>query len=300
MFGKHVVWRGFSGIVVFAICSLFLGVWMVYHLVCQPFLDVGPAPEFARLLVRLAELALFNLSWGLALWSYLRTALTDPGTSRCPEWEAWRAENLTEIQAHEATQEAEQSQGGTGLRKRAWNTNTMTHCRLCRRARPMRAHHCRHCGVCVLRMDHHCPWVGNCIGWRNHKYFMLFNFWSCAACIVCLLTMKNPNALDAIGIGTSQTPLPISTVLVIVMVAGTTVTGFLFALSVYFAVQNVTMLEDSFPGENPFKLQSRTANLTQFLGPLDLGVLIPVPPSTRLRGTAFPLGKAGTPQYGSV
>lgn len=51
-------------------------------------------------------------------------------------------------------------------------------CRWCKIYKPPRCHHCRHCGTCVLAMDHHCPWVGGCVGWFNHKFFIIFCFWS--------------------------------------------------------------------------------------------------------------------------
>jgi palmitoyltransferase len=52
------------------------------------------------------------------------------------------------------------------------------YCQYCKSFKPPRSHHCSDCKRCVLKMDHHCPWVNNCVGYRNHKYFILFLFYS--------------------------------------------------------------------------------------------------------------------------
>jgi len=49
------------------------------------------------------------------------------------------------------------------------------------RLKPHSAHHCSMCNECVLRMDHHCPWIANCVGFYNHKYFILFLFYTCVS-----------------------------------------------------------------------------------------------------------------------
>lgn len=47
-------------------------------------------------------------------------------------------------------------------------------CSKCKCWKPDRSHHCSSSGKCVLKMDHYCPWFSECIGFRNHRYFVLF------------------------------------------------------------------------------------------------------------------------------
>lgn len=56
-------------------------------------------------------------------------------------------------------------------------------CKKCNTFKPRHAHHCSNCRACVLELDHHCPWVNNCVGWRNHKYFLLFVGYAWLGCL---------------------------------------------------------------------------------------------------------------------
>jgi DHHC palmitoyltransferase len=47
-------------------------------------------------------------------------------------------------------------------------------CIQCENLRPEKTRHCNYCNKCVQGFDHHCTFVNNCIGYRNHKYFILF------------------------------------------------------------------------------------------------------------------------------
>mmetsp|Transcript_18296 Transcript_18296/g.13145 ORF Transcript_18296/g.13145 Transcript_18296/m.13145 type:complete len:122 (-) Transcript_18296:679-1044(-) len=47
-------------------------------------------------------------------------------------------------------------------------------CVYCESMRSERSFHCNFCNRCVEKFDHHCPFINNCLGYRNHKYFLLF------------------------------------------------------------------------------------------------------------------------------
>lgn len=137
------------------------------------------------------------------LFSHIRCMCTNPGAARQYlaqdlqasmqlEFERLKADGLSSEMAARSTLV---DLGGTC---QAWG-NTKWWCVECDTFRPRHTHHCKTCRCCVLEMDHHCPWVNNCIGWRNHKYFILFlsyawigSVWSCFSLACALYELPEP------------------------------------------------------------------------------------------------------------
>ena len=119
----------------------------------------GVAALVAQLLASVVVLVLATL----ALTSLARVALTHPGNPP-PNWLALPA------YASRPRQEDEEAP----LRA----DRVIRYCKHCCDFKPDRTHHCSVLGECVLRFDHFCPWVGNTVGFYNHKFFLLFCFYT--------------------------------------------------------------------------------------------------------------------------
>lgn len=260
-YGKHT--SILSCISIAVVLSIYGAEWWVYHGVCHPSLQGA---------------LLFNALLALAVWSYLRTALSDPGTPDCEEWKEW-----SELRS-QATEPATPTK-----RPRGWAAGEVTWCPECGRERPERAHHCSQCGVCVLRMDHHCPWVGNCVGWRNHKYFILMNWWSFWSALAFVLTMRGPTIVEAfdllgiLGLQIAMAPAIAAISCFVFML----ITGGMFVHSVSMAARNTTVIEEFFHGDNPYCHPSCWENMKQLVGSFDLWLLLPVEAVDRPSGTTF-------------
>lgn len=85
------------------------------------------------------------------------------------------------------------------------------YCEICDQPKPPRTHHCRKCKICIHRMDHHCIWINNCVGYKNHKYFLLFltyliitgciSLYPSIYAIACSFNSKELKVMDTVLIG---------------------------------------------------------------------------------------------------
>mmetsp|Transcript_100406 Transcript_100406/g.199246 ORF Transcript_100406/g.199246 Transcript_100406/m.199246 type:complete len:435 (-) Transcript_100406:37-1341(-) len=230
---------------------------------------------------------LYNITWGLAIWSYIQAHMTDPGS--VPK--RWQEFVLTVGDALPiAPARAE------------WQPGKATYCQKCRQPRPERAHHCAICGMCVLRMDHHCPWINNCVGFNNHKFFLLVGIYCCLLsligmvtsfvdlfiCIVSLLRLEHLFPVE----DPELTPVDI---LVLFVFGGLSMLFFLLLCPMVLshlplAQRNETTIEhhyDNMP--NPFDQQNTFANISQLFGDFGPDWLLPIMPRRPITdGVSFP------------
>jgi len=149
--------------------AIFLYEWFAYNIIYLG--RILPAVGKGALITPFA--VLFNVIWGLGMWSYARAHIADPGVvpKRWIDFVRGANDSLPIAPA-----------------RPEWQPGKATYCKKCDVPRPERAHHCLYCEVCILRMDHHCPWINNCVGFRNHKFFLLLGIYALLASIIALAT----------------------------------------------------------------------------------------------------------------
>eukprot|EP00980_Cylindrotheca_fusiformis_P031280 scaffold26118_cov171-Cylindrotheca_fusiformis.AAC.1 len=170
---------------VYAVCMILLPPWM-------STLD----EEGVRSMTLWGHLhrLLFTTTAVLAVYAHFKAMTTDPGAVPPDATPLSEDSNNVEAQPGGETDALNQPKRGKRL------------CRRCNSFKPKRAHHCSVCRRCIIKMDRayfvllcevvfmdilahcfvladHCPWVNNCVGIGNHKYFLLFIFYTCLSCI---------------------------------------------------------------------------------------------------------------------
>uniref|UniRef100_A0A6B2LAT2 Palmitoyltransferase n=1 Tax=Arcella intermedia TaxID=1963864 RepID=A0A6B2LAT2_9EUKA len=123
-------------------------------------------------------LVVFHTCFSLLCYSYYKTIVTPPGVAETN----WVPAESTEEELEEAKNQQVKSWQVDDFYKPKWCTH-------CKAYKPPRSHHCRDFSRCVLRMDHYCPWVNNCVGYKNHKFFLLFLFYASASLIIVLISV---------------------------------------------------------------------------------------------------------------
>lgn len=243
----------------------------------------------------------FDVVCLLVGWSFIRTTFTDPGTKDCAEWRAWRRESGVDdlpVPSKEDLDRVKRTPGPPGQ---------PSFCEKCDHYRPERAHHCQVCGTCILRMDHHCPLIGNCVGWRNHKFYLVLQWWQFWACVVFLFA---PNGPGQSAIWRDLRPLGVYNGLLISFsivwaCALAVISGRTLVVATFMAARNETHVESHQFEErrNPYMMPSMLGNLELLLGNLDIWLFLPVGRSgSSCRGTSFPylLNKGFTMPKGSI
>jgi len=231
----------------------------------------------------------FNISLGVALWSYYAASISDPGRipKRWQEFVSSVGELLSIVPP-----------------RLEWQVGKATYCHLCGMARPERAHHCKVCGHCVLRMDHHCPWLNNCVGFHNHKFFTLAVGYGLFTSFIAFFTAL-PELVACVGELAGVGPkdnLPQggqlnmeSPYIWVFMVFGVfalvllPLLGAMFFAHIKLIGRNTTTIEGHFSDmDNPFDQGSAMANLTQIFGDFGFDWFLPVAPwNPKCDGVSF-------------
>jgi len=231
----------------------------------------------------------FNISLGLALWSYYSARSSDPG--KVPQrWQVF-VSSVGELLPIVPP-------------RLEWQAGKATYCHVCGVPRPERAHHCKVCGHCVLRMDHHCPWLSNCVGFKNHKFFILavayglltscIAFFSAlpelTACFAQLVGVRREDNLPNGGQLNMQSPyiwvFMLFGVIACVLIP---LLGAMFSAHICLGFRNTTTIEGHFQSTvHPFDQGSSAENLAEIFGDVGIDWFLPIAPlHPRSDGVSF-------------
>jgi len=218
----------------------------------------------------------FNILWGLSLWSYLQAHSRDPGVVP-PHWDDFAREVGQALPIAPARPE--------------WSPGKATFCKRCCKPRPDRAHHCRICGVCVLRMDHHCPWINNCVGFNTQKFFLLLAIYAGLACFVALASAAPELFFCLVAAMGTEPFIPwqeegitaaevaaFAVFGILALIVGTFLAHIL-SIHIPLATNNCTSIEDFYENmDNPFDHGSALLNLAEVFGDWGPDWFIPIRP----------------------
>lgn len=164
----------------YAVCFIIIPPWMSYKTSSDVDGTVSRSLSFAGMVHAIAFMSLTIL----AMISHFKAMTTNPGVVP-PDAKPLSIDDEIEYNNNTAA-EREGLIGNNNNNNHSKPTKVRRLCRRCRTFKPQRAHHCSICNRCIIKMDHHCPWVNNCVGIGNHKYFLLFVFYTFLTCLYSL------------------------------------------------------------------------------------------------------------------
>lgn len=137
----------------------------------------------------------FTVTAVLAVYAHFKAMTTNPGAVPPDAIPLEEMQELLNMNTKDSNEEANGENTSSLMKEDTPQPTPRKGRRLCRRCnsfKPKRAHHCSICKRCIIKMDHHCPWVNNCVGIGNHKYFLLFIFYTALSCFysIGLLTIR--------------------------------------------------------------------------------------------------------------
>mmetsp|Transcript_43432 Transcript_43432/g.93036 ORF Transcript_43432/g.93036 Transcript_43432/m.93036 type:complete len:308 (+) Transcript_43432:97-1020(+) len=285
MYAKNRIIKAISTLPVFLVIFIFSFEWYTYNVIFVSTQQTTWTGNYYAL--HIVMTAVFNLVWLLAIWSYLRSSLSDPGT--VPEEWVNFIHNQNQAQPADAAVDSTTSS--------RWSTDGVTTCLKCQQKRPPRSHHCSICGRCILRMDHHCPWIGNCVGFKNHKFFVLMTFYGMLAGLLFVLSavpqvrgllLGKLKASHTLGFGATVRDMMLFSLGIILAASFSLSLGGLWATHAYFLATNLTSIEVASSGRNPYSLGVKQ-NVQQVMGKFEVAWFIPIHPSEpQTDGLTFP------------